>query len=148
LLLEVSTFAAVQQQGHQRATWYTLEQGLFSDRPHAVLFESFWHEAQAVAIERFYIIDAETSEVTQHSISSQAYTDEQYRQLVQNAGFTDMTFYPSLIGQPDERQKDFIAIRCAKINAKEAHETVLMHCLKSQDDGRIYQLWLPQPGTL
>ncbi len=114
LLLEVSMFAAVQRQGHQRATWYTLEQGLFSDRPHMCLFESFWHEAQAVAIERFYIIDAETGEVTQHSISSQAYTDEQYRQLVQSAGFTDLTFYPSLIGQPDERQKDFITIVAQK----------------------------------
>jgi SAM-dependent methyltransferase len=114
LLLEVSTFAAVQQQGHQRATWYTLEQGLFSDRPHLVLFESFWDEAQAVAIERFYIVDAETAAVTAHSISAQAYTDDQYRYLVQAAGFTDITFYPSLIGQPDERQKDFIAIVAIK----------------------------------
>ncbi len=114
LLLEVSTFADVQRQGHQRSTWYTLDQGLFSDRPHAVLFESFWDEAQAVAIERFYIIDAETAEVTPHSISTQAYTDEQYRTLVQAAGFSDITFYPSLIGQPDERQKDLIAIVASK----------------------------------
>ncbi len=114
LLLEVSTFAAVQRQGHQRSTWYTLEQGLFSDQPHAVLFESFWDKAQAVAIERFYIIDAETSAVTPHSISTQAYTDEQYRTLVQAVGFNDITLYPSLIGQPDERQKDFIAIVTSK----------------------------------
>lgn len=114
LLLEVSTFAAVQQQGYQHSTWYTLAQGLFSDRPHMVLFESFWDEAQAVAIERFYIVDAETAEVTQHSISTQAYTDDQYRHLIQAAGFTDITFYPSLIGQPDERQKDLIAIVASK----------------------------------
>ena len=114
LLLEVSTFAAVQRQGQQRSMWYTLEQGLFSDRPHVCLFESFWDEAQAVATERFYIVDAETSEVTQHSASTQAYTDEQSRQLVQETGFTDITFYPSLIGQPDERQKDFIAIVAQK----------------------------------
>jgi SAM-dependent methyltransferase len=110
VLLEVSTFASLQQLGHQRSTWYTLEQGLFSDRPHLVLFESFWDEAEAVATERFYIIDAETAEVTQHNISTQAYTDEQYRYLLQAAGFTDIAFYPSLIGQPDERQKDLIAI--------------------------------------
>jgi SAM-dependent methyltransferase len=110
LLLEVSSYAAVRQQGHQRSTWYTLEQGLFSDRPHVVLFESFWDEAQAVAIERFYVIDVETHEVIQHSISTQAYTDDQYRYLLQGARFTDITFYPSLIGQPDERQTDLIAI--------------------------------------
>jgi SAM-dependent methyltransferase len=114
LLLEVSTLAAVQRQCQQRATWHTLEQGLFSDRPHAVLFESFWDETQAVAVERFYVIDAETAEVTPHSISTQAYTDEQYRDLIQAAGFTDITFYPSLIGQPDERQKDFSAIVARK----------------------------------
>jgi SAM-dependent methyltransferase len=114
LLLEVSTFAAVQRQGQQRSTWYTLEQGLFSDRPHLCLFESFWNEAQAVATERFYIVDAETSEVTQHSISTQAYTDDQYRHMLQGAGFTDTIFYPSLIGQPDERQKDLIAIVARK----------------------------------
>jgi SAM-dependent methyltransferase len=114
LLLEVSTFAAVQRQGYQRSTWYTLGQGLFSDRPHLVLFESFWHEAQAVAVERFYIIDAELGEVTRHSASAQAYTDEQYRRMVHDAGFADVTFYPSLTGEPDERQKDFIAIVASK----------------------------------
>ncbi len=114
VLLEVSTFEAVQRQGQQRAMWYTLEQGLFSDRPHMVLFESFWDEAQAVAIERFYIVDAETNEVTPHSISTQAYTDEQYRYLLQAAGFTDILFYPALIGRPDERQPDFSAIVAGK----------------------------------
>ncbi len=114
LLLEVSTFAAVRRQGQQRATWYTLEQGLFSDRPHLCLFESFWHDAQAVAIERFYIINAETQEVTLHSICTQAYIDEQYRYMLQAAGFADSTFYPSLIGRPDERQQDFIAIVASK----------------------------------
>jgi SAM-dependent methyltransferase len=114
LLLEVSTFEAVRRQGQQRPTWYTLEQGLFSDRPHVVLFESFWNEAQAVAIERYYIIEAETNEVTPHSISTQAYADEQYRQLMQDTGFTTITFYPSLIGQPDERQKDLLVIVASK----------------------------------
>ena len=114
LLLEVSTFASLQQLGQQGAAWHTLEQGLFSDRPHFVLFECFWNEAQTVAIERFYIVAADTCEVTQHSISTQAYTDEQYRVLLQTAGFTDITFYPSLIGQPDERQKHLIAIVAQK----------------------------------
>jgi SAM-dependent methyltransferase len=114
ILLEVHTLEVVQRLGHQRATWYSLEQGLFSDRPHLVLFESFWNEAQSVAIERFYIVDAETSEVTPHSSSMQAYTDDQYRYALQIAGFMDITFYPSLIGQLDERQPDLIAIAASK----------------------------------
>ncbi len=114
ILLEVHPLAVVQRLGHQRATWYTLEQGLFSDRPHLVLFESFWDAAQSVAIERFYIVDAETHEVTPHSSSMQAYTDDQYRYALQIAGFTDIAFYPSLIGVPDERQPDLIAILARK----------------------------------
>jgi SAM-dependent methyltransferase len=114
LLLEVHPLEVVQRLGHQRAAWYTLEQGLFSDRPHLVMFESFWDEAQAVAIERFYIIDAETGAVTPHSSSMQGYTDEQYRYLLQIAGFTDITFYPSLIGAPDERQPDLFAMVARK----------------------------------
>jgi SAM-dependent methyltransferase len=114
ILLEVHPLAVVQRLGHQRATWYTLEQGLFSDRPHLVLFESFWDEAQAVAIERFYIIDAETNDVTPHASSMQAYTDEQYRYALQIAGFTDIIFFPSLIGTPDERQPDLFAIVAKK----------------------------------
>jgi SAM-dependent methyltransferase len=114
ILLEVHTWDVVQRLGHQRATWYTLEQGLFSDRPHLVLFESFWDEAQAVASERFYIVAADTNEVTQHSSSMQAYTDDQYRYALQIAGFTDITFFPSLIGVPDERQPDLFAIVAGK----------------------------------
>ncbi|HSD84281.1 MAG TPA: class I SAM-dependent methyltransferase, partial [Anaerolineae bacterium] len=53
ILLEVHSLEVVQRLGHQHTTWYSLEQGLFSDRPHLVLFESFWDEAQRVAIERF-----------------------------------------------------------------------------------------------
>ncbi|NTU62335.1 MAG: class I SAM-dependent methyltransferase [Chloroflexi bacterium] len=114
ILLEVHTWDVVQRLGHQRAAWYTLEHGLFSDRPHLVLFDSYWDEAQAVAIERFYIVDAETHEVTAHSSSMQAYTDEQYRYALQIASFTDITFYPSLIGAPDERQPDLFAIAARK----------------------------------
>jgi SAM-dependent methyltransferase len=114
ILLEVHTWDVVKRLGHQHTTWYTLEQGLFSDRPHLVLFESFWDEAQAVAIERFYIVDAETHEITAHSSSMQAYTDEQYRYALHIAGFRDITFHPSLIGAPDERQPDLFAIVACK----------------------------------
>ena len=56
----------------------------------------------------------QSSNPRQHSASTQAYTDKQYRRLVQDAGFDDIRFYPSLIGQPDERQSDFCAIVARK----------------------------------
>ena len=114
LLLEPSTFASVHGLGHQPSTWYTLEQGLFSDQPHLFLFESFWDAALTVAIERFYIVAVASNSVTRYAASTQAYTDGQYRQLVEAAGFKDVTFYPSLIGQPDERTRELLAIVARK----------------------------------
>ena len=105
----------MQRLGHQRAAWYTLEHGLFSDRPHLVLFESYWDEAQAVAIERFYIVDAETNEVTaafQPACRPTPMNNIGY--ALQIAGFKDITFYPSFIGAPDERQPDLFAIAARK----------------------------------
>jgi hypothetical protein len=41
LLLEPHTFAALQKIGKKPPTWYTSEEGLFSDKPHLSLSEHF-----------------------------------------------------------------------------------------------------------
>lgn len=96
LVLEPHPFAVVRRLGQQPPTWYSAAEGLFSDRPHVCLMNSAWHESQAVAIQRWYIIDATTGEVTRHADSMQAYTDEQYYTLLRDCGFEGVTFYPSL----------------------------------------------------
>ena len=73
LLLEVSTYAGVKGLGRQPQSWSALQKGLFSDRPHLLLTESFWDAAQAVATERYYVVDAHSGQVTAHAASSQAY---------------------------------------------------------------------------
>jgi SAM-dependent methyltransferase len=110
LLLEVSTLDAVDQIGNQPSMWYSAEASLFSDKPHLCLMENFWDEEQAIATERFYIVDAKTGEVTRHAASTQAYDEEQIESLLRKTGYGEVTFFPSLTGKPSEGVDDFLAV--------------------------------------
>jgi hypothetical protein len=109
LLLEVHTFATVHDMGQRPRSWYSSPGGLFSERPHLVLTESFWDAQRAVATERYFVVDAATGEVARHAASVQAYSVEQYRSLLADSGFAAVTFYPSLTGCRDETQAEFRA---------------------------------------
>ena len=92
LLLEPHTFEAVRGIGLQPPSWYSTQTGLFSEEPHLCLQESFWDAGSHVAIERYYIVDAATGDVTRHSSSMQAYTEEEYRALLAECGFGEADF--------------------------------------------------------
>jgi SAM-dependent methyltransferase len=117
-LFEPHTFEAVVKMGQEPASWYSAETGLFSEKPHLYLQENFWDAEDKVAITRYYIIDAATSEVTRHSASMQAYTNEEYRSLLAECGFSQAVFYPSLgesTGSPDD---NLIAILSQKVTTQ------------------------------
>lgn len=101
LLLEPHTFDAVRTLGQAPPSWHTAESGLFSDEPYLCLEENVWDADDNVTIQRYYVIDATTSEVTRHSSSMQAYTDAQYRALLSTCGFGDVAFHASLDGNAD-----------------------------------------------
>ena len=90
LLLESHTFDAVKCIGLAPATWQANESGVFSDTPHLCLQENFWDEGIAMATTRYYIIDAETSAIRKYGSSMKAYTDEEYRRMLHDAGFTNV----------------------------------------------------------
>ena len=110
LLLEVTTYDAVYELGNQPATWYSAENELFADEPHLCLMEPFWDDEQAVAIERFYIVGAAGGEVTRYSASTQAYTDDEFKVMLQNAGFNKIGMYPSLLGKEDSSQRELFVL--------------------------------------
>lgn len=86
LLIEVSAFDAVHQQGGQPPVWQALSAGLFSDKPHLYLQEHGWDDDAATASTRYSIIDAETGNVTRYGASMKAYTETQYQQLLSAVG--------------------------------------------------------------
>jgi SAM-dependent methyltransferase len=114
IMLEVNTVDAVDQRGNQPSMWYSSKSGLFSDQPHLCLMDNFWDEEQAVATERFLIVDAKTGEVTRYAFSTQAYTEEQYSELLTQNGFRDLAFYPSLSGVEDAQTDEMYVIVAKK----------------------------------
>ncbi len=104
LLLEPQAFAQVEAGGQTGPTWHSHQAGLFSTRPHLWLQENFWHAEARTSTERFIIIDAATGEVTRYAQSNEAYTDDEFRQVLIEAGFANVRVLPSLIGTADESQ--------------------------------------------
>lgn len=120
LLLEPHTFDAICTMGERPATWYTAERGVFSDSPYLCLQEHFWDDSLAAATTRSFVVDLSTGDIARYAQSFQSYTDEGYRGLLEESGFTGVTFYPSLTGVPEPDQRDFQAIvaRNLKHNAR------------------------------
>jgi SAM-dependent methyltransferase len=106
LLLEPQKQATVRKLGQAESSWYACGEGggLFSDRPHLCLSENFWDAAGQAATRRFFIVDAETGAVSRHALTSEAYTDDRFRETLTRAGFGDIRFFPSLVGAEVEEE--------------------------------------------
>jgi SAM-dependent methyltransferase len=114
LLLEPHTFEKVVEIGMKPPSWYSTEKGLFSDEPHLLLRENFWDAEEHVAIERYHVIAAASGEVTSHSSSMQAYTNDDYRSLLADCGFGEVTFFPALGKNAGSSEAGLIAILAQK----------------------------------
>ncbi len=111
LILEVHRLRAVERMGTCAASWYSATEGLFSPRPHLVLQEHFWHAEMKAATTRFFVVDAASGGVTRHAMTTQGYSDDEYRSLLAESGFDDTSCLPSLTGQEDPSQPDFVVLR-------------------------------------
>ena len=114
VLLEPHPFETVVEIGKKPRSWHTTENGLFSEKPHLYLQENFWDKNNEVTIHRYYIIDAGTNEIEYHSSTMQAYTNDEYRSLLADAGFDRIEFYSSLGGETKSPQSDLICILAQK----------------------------------
>jgi hypothetical protein len=114
LLLEPARDDNVRQRGEAGSTWSSVKRGLFSDRPHLYLEESFWHQESRTTTMRYAIVDAASSEVTTYASTEQAYTRDDLRALLAECGFGEVRFYPSLTGCEDGTQKAMFALVARK----------------------------------
>lgn len=94
LLLEVSTEAGVRALGAQPQRWWSTERGLFGEQPHIGLFEAAWSESQKAAAERWFIIDTQTGAIARFGSTTQAYSDQVYRALLADCGFSQIEILP------------------------------------------------------
>jgi SAM-dependent methyltransferase len=93
IFLEVHTSMAVREMG-QGASWYKSDSGLFSDEPHVCLTENHWYAEQAVALQIFHVVDPATCTMQTYRSTTQAYADDEYKGLLEAAGFSQVEFHP------------------------------------------------------
>lgn len=86
LLLEVHTWDEVKRQGQASPQWERCPQGLFLARPHLLLTEHAWDEAARTSSTRFWVIE-EQGDVMRFGSQMTAWHDDEYRQLLLEAGF-------------------------------------------------------------
>jgi len=114
LLLEVHDRDFVEQAGRKPPRWSAAPGGLFSERPHVLLEEHFWDAAGSTATTRYFVIDADTGSVERYAASTQAYGDDEYGQLLADAGFVDVRELPSLAGSEAGRHEGLFVVTARK----------------------------------
>lgn len=114
LLLEPHTFAAIHEMGEQKPSWYTAERGVFSDMPYLCLTERFWHERMRATTTRHFVLETSTGALTRYAQTMQAYTDDEYHELLAACGFKRIDSQPSLAGKDGPAQEGLYAITAWK----------------------------------
>lgn len=99
LVLEPHLFETIEKIGKSGSAWNSSDYGLFFPGPHFYLTENFWNAEKKAATIRHIIIQAE-GKVDMHNASMQAYSNEEYQELLAETGFINISFYQSLAG-PD-----------------------------------------------
>ncbi len=87
LLLEPHEPGVIRANFELGPTWSAMSAGLFSDRPHLLLEEGFWHEDVQMAVKRWYVVDASSGDMTLYSQTMVEYTRDALVQLVESEGF-------------------------------------------------------------
>ncbi|MHC4207581.1 MAG: class I SAM-dependent methyltransferase [Planctomycetota bacterium] len=114
LLLEAHTFEAVERIGSAPNSWYKSSPGLlglFSDEAHICLIENHWLDKQQTALQQFHVLDAVDGTVKSYRSTTKAWTNDQYKQLLTEAGFTNITIHP---GWPIHSQ-DLLLLEAGKV---------------------------------
>jgi len=113
-IAEPNRYETVKLVGTSPASWYSSQEGLFSPKPHLCLMENFWDEEKLVATTRYFIMDAETNNVTLHASSMVAYTREDLEQIIREVGFKGVVFYESLSGGEKDLDENLEVIEARK----------------------------------
>ncbi len=117
LLLESHTDAVIRGIGAEPLRWDALQRGLFSDRPHLYLQEYSWDEESAAATIRYFIVDAESAAVSRYAQSFQAYTKDEYHELLTMCGFIGIEQYTTLAGPDGEADESLVVYVARKPDA-------------------------------
>ena len=114
LLLEVQSAEQIQKSGKKGPSWYSAQAGLFSEAPHVVLQENFWHAEAGASTTRFFVIDGRTGSASSYALSNEAYAEDELTDALRSAGFQDVERFSSLSGRTVAGDEDLpvVVARC------------------------------------
>jgi SAM-dependent methyltransferase len=114
LLLEVQSAEQIQRSGEKGPSWYSAQAGLFSEAPHVVLQENFWHAEAGSSTTRFFVIDGRTGSASSYALTNEAYTEHELTDALRSAGFQDVERFSSLSGNTVAGEEDLpvVVARC------------------------------------
>ena len=110
MVIEPHTFEAVRRIGHSPKSSYRSESGLFSPHPHSCEIDNLWFGQEAAALQLFCVTDAASGQVKTYRSTTKAWTDGEYRKLLEQAGFVNVCIrsdWPS-------RNTDLVLLTCVK----------------------------------
>jgi hypothetical protein len=87
---------------------------LFSEVPHVVLQENFWHADAGASTTRFFVIDGRTGSASSYALSNEAYTEQELTDALRSVGFQDVERFSSLSGKTVAGEEHFpvVVARC------------------------------------
>ena len=75
--------------------WFADDSGLWGDSPFLHLGERHWYAEQNLSLEQFHIINLETGELQEYTLSDQAYDTQTMTSMIRAAGFGHVEMYPA-----------------------------------------------------
>jgi SAM-dependent methyltransferase len=115
LLLEPHEPGVIRANFETPPNWSTQATGLFSDRPHLLINEGYWHEDRQMAVKRWYVVDSGTAEVTRYSQTVVEHTKQELVDIVEAQGFTVSDAPPDwAAGNVDEPAEFYPLVAVAK----------------------------------
>ena len=75
--------------------WFADDSGLWGDAPFLHLGERHWYAEQNLSLEQFHIINLETGELYQYTLSDQAYGAQTVVSMMRQAGFRHVEVCPA-----------------------------------------------------
>jgi SAM-dependent methyltransferase len=88
LMLEPHESGVIRANFETNPSWRAQQAGLFSDRPHMLLEEGYWHDDVQMAVKRWYLVDAESNDVSIYSQTVVEHSKPELVNLIEAEGFT------------------------------------------------------------
>jgi SAM-dependent methyltransferase len=88
--------------------WYTDNKGLWGDFPFLHLGERYWDAEHSLSFEQFHLLNLETGELREYTVSDQAYPTPAMVAMLRQAGFGRVDVFPNWGGTELYDSKEWV----------------------------------------